>query len=149
MKENDFLLQLPTLTIDKRIDQILLSLTDSDHLSKNELSYKMMEEQVTNNLRYLLDIHKKYLMNYELNPACLAERRIFLAHYQTITYSQIASGSNRFHSPSRGKPFSLDLDPGPSRPILLIGSIGSGRSYLVKHLATNSYLPCITIFLNM
>ena len=36
----------------------------------------------------------------------------------------------------------------PSRGILVIGSIGTGRSYLVKYLATNSYLPFITVFLN-
>lgn len=30
----------------------------------------------------------------------------------------------------------------------MIGSIGSGRSYLVKYLATNSYVPFITVFLN-
>jgi len=30
----------------------------------------------------------------------------------------------------------------------VIGSIGTGRSYLVKYLATNSYVPFITVFLN-
>jgi len=30
----------------------------------------------------------------------------------------------------------------------VIGSIGTGRSYLVKYLATNSYVPFITISLN-
>ncbi|MBA0691053.1 hypothetical protein Goari_008701 [Gossypium aridum] len=32
--------------------------------------------------------------------------------------------------------------------ILVIGSIGTGRSYLFKCLATNSYVPFITVFLN-
>ncbi|KAL8261129.1 hypothetical protein R6Q59_025178 [Mikania micrantha] len=31
---------------------------------------------------------------------------------------------------------------------LVIGSIGTGRSYLVKYLAKNPYLPFITVFLN-
>ncbi|KAG5586125.1 hypothetical protein H5410_046559 [Solanum commersonii] len=87
-------------------------------------------------------------MNYEFNPSCLAERRIFLAHYQTITYSQTSCGENSFHFPSPGKPFSLRLALSPSTDILVIGSIGSGRSYLVKYLATNSYVPFITEFLN-
>ncbi|TYJ38621.1 hypothetical protein E1A91_A04G004500v1, partial [Gossypium mustelinum] len=99
-------------------------------------------------LRYLVDIHKKYLMNYEFNTSCLAERRIFLAHYQTITYSQTSCGANSFHFPSRGKPFSLRLALSPSRGFLVIGSIGTGRSYLFKYLATNSYVPFITVFLN-
>ncbi|MFQ6665265.1 hypothetical protein Gotur_032047, partial [Gossypium turneri] len=32
--------------------------------------------------------------------------------------------------------------------MLVIGSIGTRRSYLVKYLMTNSYVPFITIFLN-
>ncbi|MBA0698900.1 hypothetical protein Goari_000579, partial [Gossypium aridum] len=34
------------------------------------------------------------------------------------------------------------------RGILVIGSIGTGRSYLFKYLAANSYVPFITTFLN-
>nr|YP_010457130.1 hypothetical protein RF2 [Microtropis henryi]YP_010457149.1 hypothetical protein RF2 [Microtropis henryi]UUA68280.1 hypothetical protein RF2 [Microtropis henryi]UUA68281.1 hypothetical protein RF2 [Microtropis henryi] len=147
-KEREFLVQLSTLTTEKRIDQILLSLTHSDHLSKNDSGYQMIEQPGAIYLRYLVDIHKKYLMNYEFNTSCLAERRLFLAHYQTITYSQTSCGANRFHFPSHGKPFSLRLALSPPRAILVIGSIGTGRSYLVKYLAANSYVPFITVFLN-
>nr|QVX28783.1 hypothetical protein RF2 [Poiretia bahiana]QVX28800.1 hypothetical protein RF2 [Poiretia bahiana] len=147
-KEREFLVQFSTLTTEKRIDQILLSLTHSDHLSKNNSGYQMIEQPGAIYLRYLVDIHKKYLMNYEFNTSCLAERRIFLAHYQTITYSQTPCGANSFHFPSHGKPFSLRLGLPPPRGILVIGSIGTGRSYLVKYLATNSYVPFITVFLN-
>jgi hypothetical protein len=149
-EEREFLVQFSTLTLttEKRIDQILLSLTHSDHLSKNDSGYQMIEQPGAIYLRYLVDIHKKYLMNYEFNTSCLAERRVFLAHYQTITYSQTSCGANSFHFPSHGKPFSLRLALPPSRGILVIGSIGTGRSYLVKYLATNSYVPFITVFLN-
>uniref|UniRef100_UPI0030020F9A Ycf2 n=1 Tax=Potentilla canadensis TaxID=1076577 RepID=UPI0030020F9A len=147
-KEREFLVQFSTLTTEKRIDQILLSLTHSDHLSKNDSGYQMIEQPGAIYLRYLVDIHKKYLMNYEFNTSGLAERRIFLAHYQTITYSQTSCGANSFHFPSHGKPFSLRLALSLSRGILVIGSIGTGRSYLVKYLATNSYVPFITVFLN-
>ncbi|CAN0875436.1 Protein Ycf2 [Linum grandiflorum] len=84
-------------------------------------------------------------MNYEFNALCLAERRIFLAHYQTITYSETSCGADSFHF---RKPFSLRLALSPSSGILLIGSLGTGRSYLVKYLAANSYLPLIRVFLN-
>nr|YP_009450099.1 hypothetical chloroplast RF2 [Burmannia championii]YP_009450106.1 hypothetical chloroplast RF2 [Burmannia championii]ANK36296.1 hypothetical chloroplast RF2 [Burmannia championii]ANK36303.1 hypothetical chloroplast RF2 [Burmannia championii] len=145
-EEREFLVQFSTLTTEKKIDQILLSLTHNDHLLKNDSGYQMIERPGSIYLRYLVDIHKKYLMNYEFNRSCLAERRIFLAHYQTITYSQISCGANSFHLPSHGKPFSFRLVLSPSRGILVIGSIGTGRSYLVKYLATNSYLPFITVF---
>nr|ATL61253.1 Ycf2 [Theligonum cynocrambe] len=147
-EEREFLVQFSTLTTEKGIDQIILSLTHSDHLSKNGSGYQMIEQPGAIYLRHLVDIHKKYLMNYEFNTSCLAERRIFLAHYQTITYSQTSCGANSFHFPSHGKPFSLRLALSPSRGILVIGSIGSGRSYLVKYLVTNSYITFITVFLN-
>nr|QJQ78861.1 Ycf2 [Glycyrrhiza triphylla] len=147
-KEREFLVQFSTLTTEKRIDQILLSLTHSDHLSKNNSGYQMIEQPGTIYLQYLIDIHKKYLMNYEFNTSCLAERRIFLAHYQTITYSQTACGASSFDFPCDGKPFSLRLALTPPRGILVIGSIGTGRSYLVKYLAKNSYVPFITVVLN-
>uniref|UniRef100_UPI0030E1E819 Ycf2 n=1 Tax=Hedysarum lehmannianum TaxID=1402432 RepID=UPI0030E1E819 len=147
-KEREFLVQFSTLTTERGIDQILLSLTHSDHLSKNNSGYQMIEQPGTIYLRYLIDIHKKGLMNYEFNTSCLAERRIFLAHSQTITDSQTSCGASNLDLPSNGKPFSLRLALPPARGILVIGSIGTGRSYLVKHLATNSYVPFITVFLN-
>nr|AEX93964.1 hypothetical chloroplast RF21 [Aloe vera] len=145
-EEREFLVQFSTLMTEKRIDQILLSLTHSDPLSKNDSGYQMIEQPGSIYLRYLVDIQKKYLMHYEFNRSCLAERRIFLAHYQTITYSQTSCGANSFHFPSHGKSFSLRLALSPSRGILVIGSIGTGRSCLVKYLVTNSYVPFITVF---
>nr|YP_010287087.1 hypothetical protein RF2 [Hydrocharis chevalieri]YP_010287107.1 hypothetical protein RF2 [Hydrocharis chevalieri]UKT61170.1 hypothetical protein RF2 [Hydrocharis chevalieri]UKT61171.1 hypothetical protein RF2 [Hydrocharis chevalieri] len=141
-EDRGILLPFSTLTTEKRIDQILLSLTHSDplSLSKNDPG---IEQPGSIYLRYVVDIHKKYLMNYEFNRSCLAERRIFLAHYQTITYSQTSYGAN---SSSQGKPFSFRLALSPSRAILVIGSIGIGRSYLVKSLARNSYVPFIRVF---
>ncbi|RZC79458.1 hypothetical protein C5167_003704, partial [Papaver somniferum] len=66
-EEREFLVQFSTLTTKKRIDQILLSLTHSDHLSKNDSGYQMVEQPGSIYLRYLVDIHKKNLMNYEFN----------------------------------------------------------------------------------
>nr|YP_009556132.1 hypothetical protein RF2 [Scaevola taccada]YP_009556156.1 hypothetical protein RF2 [Scaevola taccada]QBC69936.1 hypothetical protein RF2 [Scaevola taccada]QBC69937.1 hypothetical protein RF2 [Scaevola taccada] len=145
-EERDFFIHFSTLTPEKRIDQILLSLTHSDHLSKNDSALQMIDQPGVIYLRYLIDIHKKYLMNYEFNTSYLAERRIFTAHYQTLTYLQTSCGANSF--PSREKPFSLRLALSLHRGILVMGSIGTGRSYLVKYLEKNSYLPFITISLN-
>nr|YP_010287005.1 hypothetical protein RF2 [Limnobium laevigatum]YP_010287022.1 hypothetical protein RF2 [Limnobium laevigatum]UKT61085.1 hypothetical protein RF2 [Limnobium laevigatum]UKT61086.1 hypothetical protein RF2 [Limnobium laevigatum] len=143
-EDRQFLVQFCTLTTEKRIDQILLSLThthsDPLSLSKNDPG---IEQRASIYLRSVIDIHKRDLMNYEFNRSCLAERRIFLAHYQTLTYSKTSYGAN---SSSHGKPFSFRVAVSPSRAILVIGSIGIGRSYLVKSLARNSYVPFITVF---
>ncbi|CAN4101443.1 unnamed protein product [Withania somnifera] len=55
------------------IDQILLSPTHNNHLSKNDFGYQMIEQPGEIYLRYLVDIHKKHLMSYEFNPSCLAK----------------------------------------------------------------------------
>nr|UDZ61548.1 hypothetical protein RF2 [Helanthium bolivianum] len=143
------------LRTEKRIDQILWSLTHSDLLGKydsgyqkDDSGYQMIEEPGLIYLRSLVDIHQRDLINYEFNRSCLAERRIFLAHYQAITYLQTSPAANnlRFPSHAHGKLFSFRLALSPPRGILVLGSIGTGRSYLVKYLATNSYVPFITVF---
>ena len=73
-------------------------------------------------------------MNHEFNTSCSAERLIFPTHYQIVTYSLTSCEANSFHLPSHGKPFfGLRLALSPSRGILVIGSIGTGQSYLVKY----------------
>jgi len=113
------LVQFYTLTTKKKkiIDQILLSLTHSDHLSNNDFDYQMIEQPGAIYLRYLIDIYKKYLMNYEFNTLCLAERWIFFTHYQTITYSQTSCGDNSFYFPSHENLIPLCLALFPSRGI--------------------------------
>ncbi|GER56884.1 protein ycf2, partial [Striga asiatica] len=57
--EKSFLVQFSTLSLstEKRIDQILLSLTQhSDHLSKNDSGYQLIEQSGAIYLRYLVDI---------------------------------------------------------------------------------------------
>nr|QWZ47218.1 hypothetical chloroplast RF2 [Cyclocodon parviflorus]QWZ47243.1 hypothetical chloroplast RF2 [Cyclocodon parviflorus] len=145
-EEREVLSQFSNVTTEKRIDKILWSLmTDSDHLSKNEYDDQMIEQPGEFYLRNIVDLHNKDLLNYEFNTSCLAEKRIFLAYYQAITYAQTSSGADPFPIPSHRKPFSLRVHLSPSRGILVIGSIGLGRSYLVNYLAKNSYLPFITI----
>nr|YP_010565500.1 hypothetical chloroplast RF21 [Yoania squamipes]UZA66562.1 hypothetical chloroplast RF21 [Yoania squamipes] len=149
-EEREFLFQFFNLTTEKSISQIIWSLTHSDNLSKNDSGYKMIEQPGSISLRYLVDIHQKYLMNYEFNKSCLAERRIFLAHYNTILYSQTPRWTNSFQSSlsPNEKPFSLKLSLYPYIGILLIGYIEIGRYNLVKDLVKNSYVPLITIFPN-
>nr|YP_009403598.1 hypothetical chloroplast RF2 [Hippobroma longiflora]YP_009403621.1 hypothetical chloroplast RF2 [Hippobroma longiflora]ASA34790.1 hypothetical chloroplast RF2 [Hippobroma longiflora]ASA34815.1 hypothetical chloroplast RF2 [Hippobroma longiflora] len=147
-EEREVLIQFSTLTPEKRIDRILWSLTQSDHFSKNDFDSPMIEQPGEIYLGNLIDLHNKDLLNYEFDTSSLAERRLFLAHYQTITYAQTPSGANSVRVPSDLQPFSLRLAVTPSRGILVIGSIGIGRSYLVKYLTKNSYLPFITIFLD-
>nr|YP_009435799.1 hypothetical chloroplast RF2 [Monopsis alba]YP_009435822.1 hypothetical chloroplast RF2 [Monopsis alba]ATG25800.1 hypothetical chloroplast RF2 [Monopsis alba]ATG25825.1 hypothetical chloroplast RF2 [Monopsis alba] len=144
-EERAVLMQFSTFTREKRIDQILWNLTDSDHFSKNEFDAQLIEQPGEIYLRRLIDLHNRGLLNYEFDTSSLAERRIFLGFYQTLTYAKTPSEAN---SGDVQKPFSLRLALAPSRGILVIGSIGLGRSYLVKYLTKHSNFPLITIFLD-
>ncbi|KAK8960254.1 Protein ycf2 [Platanthera guangdongensis] len=65
------LVQFSTLTTEKRIDKIILNLTYSDHLSKNDSGYQMIEQPGSISLRYLVDIHPKVW--YEIMSSFLIE----------------------------------------------------------------------------
>ncbi|PIN10552.1 hypothetical protein CDL12_16855 [Handroanthus impetiginosus] len=108
-EERGFLGQLSAFTTKKRIDQILLNLTHSDYGLRNEPSFPMIEGY----LRYLIDIHNKDLLNYEFNTSSLAQRRVFLVHYQTITSSQTSCRTNTLDFPSHERPFSLRFPLSP------------------------------------
>ncbi|KAL2942425.1 Protein Ycf2 [Bienertia sinuspersici] len=64
-----------------------------------------------------------------------------------ITFSRytrhLSNTSKEFYSLIRKR-----KGPTPSRGILVLGSIGIGQTYLIKYLATKSYVPFITVFLN-
>nr|YP_009435712.1 hypothetical chloroplast RF2 [Lobelia thermalis]YP_009435731.1 hypothetical chloroplast RF2 [Lobelia thermalis]ATG25714.1 hypothetical chloroplast RF2 [Lobelia thermalis]ATG25733.1 hypothetical chloroplast RF2 [Lobelia thermalis] len=146
-EEKDVLIQFCTVTHEKRIDQILWDLTDSDHFSKTEFASQRMEHPGENYLRKVIELHNKDFLNYEFDTSWLAERRIFLAYYHTLTYSRTTSEANSGDDQNQ-KPFSLRLSLAPARGILVIGSLGLGRSYLIKYLTQTSHVPLITIFLD-
>nr|QYB22628.1 hypothetical protein RF2 [Prumnopitys amara] len=108
------------------------------------------EQPGLNYLRYLSEICQEGLINHtnKFDQFGSAERSVFLAFYNKITSSQKYRWDNL--SSSRLKPFSLDLGRSSSyfsKRILLIGPMETGRSYLVKSLAADSYIPLIKISL--
>ncbi|XVE65898.1 hypothetical protein DITRI_Ditri08aG0036900 [Diplodiscus trichospermus] len=92
----------------------------------------------------LLFVSRAYL---ELQTKFEKVKSLMIPSY-IIELRKLLDRANSFHFLSHGKPFSFRLALSPSRGILVIGSIGTGRSYLVKYLATNSYVPFIILFLN-
>nr|YP_009380002.1 hypothetical protein [Chamaecyparis formosensis]BAX56529.1 hypothetical protein [Chamaecyparis formosensis] len=96
--------------------------------------------------RYLAELiqrgltHRIGLMNSEINSLFLAEMPIFAAFYQKMTSVPIRSS---LYDHVRFYP--LYPVPSFSNRILLIGPKETGRSYLAKSLAADSYLPLIRI----
>jgi SpoVK/Ycf46/Vps4 family AAA+-type ATPase len=142
-KEIELLVQL--LMMEKNIYQFESNLTYSHNFLKNEIGYQINGQPGLIHLRYLAYTYQKDLMNYEFDPFCLAERWVFFAFCQKITSSQILCQTN---PPFHGPPLSLHSGSLLSKGILLIGPMGTGRSYLVKSIAADSYVPLIKISLN-
>nr|AET47076.1 hypothetical chloroplast protein [Pinus nigra] len=141
-KEMNLLVQF--LMTEKALFKFESIFTYSHNLFKNEFGDQIIRQPGLIHLRYLAYTYQKGLINYGFNPFCLAERWVFLAFCQKITSSQILCQTNpTFH----GKPFSLHSGSLLSKGILLIGPMGTGRSYLVKSLAADSYVPLIRISL--
>nr|QYB21846.1 hypothetical protein RF2 [Microbiota decussata]BBN66747.1 hypothetical protein [Microbiota decussata] len=84
--------------------------------------------------------HRIGLMNSELNSLFLAEMPIFAAFYQQMT-----SVPTRPPLYDHVRFYPLYPVPSFSNRILLIGPKETGRSYLAKSLAADSYLPLIRI----
>nr|QXM16753.1 hypothetical protein RF2 [Libocedrus chevalieri] len=84
--------------------------------------------------------HRIGLMNSKLNSLSLAEMPIFAAFYQKMTSVPIRSFLD-----DHVKFYPLYPVPSFSNRILLIGPKETGRSYLAKSLAADSYLPLIRI----
>ena len=139
-KEINLLVQF--LMTEKNLFNFESIMTVSHNLFKNEFGDQIIRQPGLIHLRYLAYTYQKGLINYGFNPFCLAERWVFLAFCQKITSSQILCQTNpKFH----GKPFSLHSGSLLSKGILLIGPMGTGRSYLVKSIAADSYVPLIKI----
>nr|YP_009243520.1 ycf2 [Pinus armandii]AJT70433.1 ycf2 [Pinus armandii]UDN39188.1 Ycf2 [Pinus armandii]UDN39262.1 Ycf2 [Pinus armandii] len=138
-KEMEILVQF--LMTEKNLSQFESNMTVSHIFLKKEFGDQITGQPGLIHLRYLAHTYQKGLMNYELNPFCLAENRIFLAFYQKITSSQILC------QPNPKMPFSFHSGSLFSKGILLIGPMGTGRSYLIKSLAADSYVPLIRISL--
>nr|QYB21689.1 hypothetical protein RF2 [Lagarostrobos franklinii]BBF90866.1 hypothetical protein [Lagarostrobos franklinii] len=101
-------------------------------------------------LRYLVETFQEGIINYtnKFDSFGPAEKSVFLAFCNKITSSQKCCWDNL--NSSRLKHFSLHLGlPSSyfSKRILLIGPMETGRSFLVKSLAADSYIPLIRISL--
>nr|BBF91149.1 hypothetical protein [Phyllocladus aspleniifolius] len=101
-------------------------------------------------LRYLAEAFQEGRINYthKFDPFGSAQKAVFLAFCHKITFSKKDSYNLNYL-----KPNFIPLNLGPSfsyfsKRILLIGPMGTGRSYLAKSLAADSYVPLVKISLS-
>ena len=141
---DDFLLRENRLfLLEEKISQFESKLTPPIGLFHE---FEKREQPGVLYFRYLAEFiqqgltHRIGLMNSELNSLFLAEMPIFAAFYQKMT-----SIPSRVSLYDHVRFYPLYPVPSFSNRILLIGPKETGRSYLAKSLAADSYLPLIRI----
>nr|YP_009973824.1 hypothetical chloroplast RF2 [Danaea sellowiana]QNH93723.1 hypothetical chloroplast RF2 [Danaea sellowiana] len=128
------------LTTNNRLFQYSLNL--------NYNSNFLIKEPGLNYLRFLVEICQKDLIKYQICNFESAEKWILSAFQQRIFFPQMKWQNDILNISSYQTPSLPQLGLFPSKRILVIGSIDSGRSYLIKNLAADSYLPSIRIPVN-
>jgi hypothetical protein len=146
-RERKLLVQ--SLIADKKIDQYRLNLTSNINFLSFQLGDSIIKQhKFKNYLEKLTENYQKNLINYPFNKFYLAENLIFLSFWQKTTSLYVSGQFTTLRSTLYKKPIPLELKLFSSKGLLLIGSLETGRSYLVKTIAANSFVPLIKISIN-
>nr|YP_010881510.1 hypothetical chloroplast RF21 [Pellia neesiana]WIA68588.1 hypothetical chloroplast RF21 [Pellia neesiana]WIA68674.1 hypothetical chloroplast RF21 [Pellia neesiana]WIA68760.1 hypothetical chloroplast RF21 [Pellia neesiana] len=136
-------LLVQSLIVHMRIKDYGFRLYPKQKLLSNEFGYRVTHQQGLSYFQYLSEILGKNLINY---PFYLADKWLLLASLQEM--SQTSWQAIKINPGFQKVP--VPLQSGLSRPkgIPLIGPAETGRSYLVKNSAADSYVPPLRISIN-
>nr|YP_009732857.1 hypothetical chloroplast RF21 [Diphyscium foliosum]QHU77181.1 hypothetical chloroplast RF21 [Diphyscium foliosum] len=146
-RERKLLVQ--SLITDKSINQYQSKFISNTNAINFQIDSQIIKQyKLKNYFESLTENYQKSLGNYPFHKFYLAENLIFLAFWQKAISSQIFLQIDTSKSTFYKKPVPLELRSSSSKGILLIGSQETGRSYLVKNLAADSFVPLIKISIN-
>nr|YP_004376505.1 hypothetical chloroplast RF21 [Ptilidium ciliare var. pulcherrimum]ADK89599.1 hypothetical chloroplast RF21 [Ptilidium ciliare var. pulcherrimum] len=138
-------LLVQSLITHTRIKEYGFQLYPKQKLLNDGFDYQENNQQGLSYLKYLVRIFRKNLVNYPLH---LADKWIFFASLQKIISSQTLRQAKKFNSKFQKIPIPFQFGLSCSKGILLIGPAETGRSYLIKNLAADSYVPLLGISIN-
>jgi len=144
-RERKLLVQ--SLITDKNIDRYKSKFTSHTSFSSFQFGNPIVKQQkLKNYLKNLTENYQKSLVNYPFHQFYLAENLVFLSFWQKAT--SLPGQFDILKSSFYKKPVPLELRLFSAKGFLLIGSLETGRSYLIKNLAVNSFVPLIKISIN-
>jgi len=143
-RERKLLVQ--SLITDKSIDQYRSNLINFISFQFGDPIIK--QHKFKNYLEALTESYQKSLINYPFHKFYLTENLVFLSFWQKTNSFYIPGQFDTLIATFSKKPVPLELRLFSSKGILLIGSLETGRSYLVKNIAANSFVPLIKISIN-
>nr|YP_009642793.1 Ycf2 [Reboulia hemisphaerica]QCP68412.1 Ycf2 [Reboulia hemisphaerica] len=128
-----------------KIQKYGLELDSTGQFFNSYFGYQITNQQGLLYFQYLAEFFKKNLINNSLD---LANKWIVFAFWQKIFSSQTLWQTKNFELNFQNIPVPLQFGLSHSKGILLIGPIETGKSYLIKNLAAESYVPLFKISIN-
>nr|YP_009427521.1 conserved hypothetical chloroplast protein ycf2 [Stegnogramma sagittifolia]YP_009427537.1 conserved hypothetical chloroplast protein ycf2 [Stegnogramma sagittifolia]ASU96138.1 conserved hypothetical chloroplast protein ycf2 [Stegnogramma sagittifolia]ASU96139.1 conserved hypothetical chloroplast protein ycf2 [Stegnogramma sagittifolia] len=115
-------------------------------LSSNEISHEPYPQERSNVLAYLLQFWQNDLLSHKIRKLDPAEKWAFSALERNILFS-IATRrrGSLLDMPCHDIPISLQSGLLPSKGILLVGPIETGRSSIIRDVAFDSYFPVVKL----
>nr|WBV80298.1 Ycf2 protein [Phlegmariurus squarrosus] len=141
-RKKELLIQSPITR--KKIYRYGFNLNYNPHLLSNNFGYQTTQQGLYY-LRYLAESFDKSLVNYPFYNFNLTHKWAFLAFWQKITSPHVSWQTTTLGFIYHGIPTPLHLGLSPSKGNLLVGPPETGRSYLIKNLAADSYAPSIQV----
>nr|YP_010881425.1 hypothetical chloroplast RF21 [Pellia epiphylla]WIA67378.1 hypothetical chloroplast RF21 [Pellia epiphylla var. borealis]WIA67463.1 hypothetical chloroplast RF21 [Pellia epiphylla var. borealis]WIA67901.1 hypothetical chloroplast RF21 [Pellia epiphylla]WIA67986.1 hypothetical chloroplast RF21 [Pellia epiphylla]WIA68072.1 hypothetical chloroplast RF21 [Pellia epiphylla] len=136
-------LLVQSLIVHMRIKDYGFRLYSKQKLLSNEFGYRVTHQQGLSYFQYLSEILGEDLINY---PFYLADKRLLLASLQEM--SQTSRQAIKINPGFQKVPVPLQSVLSRPKGIPLIGPAETGRSYLVKNSAADSYVPPSKISIN-
>nr|YP_010463853.1 conserved hypothetical protein Ycf2 [Anemia phyllitidis]YP_010463869.1 conserved hypothetical protein Ycf2 [Anemia phyllitidis]UUL71119.1 conserved hypothetical protein Ycf2 [Anemia phyllitidis]UUL71135.1 conserved hypothetical protein Ycf2 [Anemia phyllitidis] len=115
------------------------------HLLSSELNYGPSSQEGSSLLSYLHQIRRNNLWNYKIRKSDSAEKWVLSAPERNILFSATMRQKGILQMPYRDIPISLQSGLLSSEGISLIGPMETGRSYLIRDIASDSYFPLVKL----
>nr|YP_010308045.1 conserved hypothetical chloroplast protein Ycf2 [Microlepia speluncae]YP_010308061.1 conserved hypothetical chloroplast protein Ycf2 [Microlepia speluncae]ULU27966.1 conserved hypothetical chloroplast protein Ycf2 [Microlepia speluncae]ULU27967.1 conserved hypothetical chloroplast protein Ycf2 [Microlepia speluncae] len=115
-------------------------------LLSNEISHEPYPQERSNLLAYLLQFWQNDLLSHKVRKLDPAEKWAFSALERNILFSVTTRRRDSLlNMPCRDIPISLQSGLLPSKGILSVGPIETGRSSIIRDVAFNSYFPVVKL----
>nr|YP_003934604.1 conserved hypothetical chloroplast protein ycf2 [Myriopteris lindheimeri]ADL29795.1 conserved hypothetical chloroplast protein ycf2 [Myriopteris lindheimeri] len=115
-------------------------------LLSNNIFHEPYPQERSNVLAYLLQFWQNDLLGHKIRKLDPAEKWAFSALGRNILLSATTRrGDSLLNMPCGDIPISLQSRLLPSRGILLVGPIETGRSSIIRDVAFNSYFPVVKL----
>nr|AJE61606.1 Ycf2 [Cystopteris protrusa] len=134
------------LVTNKIIYRYVSKLNSNYDLLSNEISREPYPQERSNVLAYLLQFWQNDLLSHKIHKLDPAEKWAFSAPERNILFSVTTRRrGSLLNMPCHDIPISLQSGLLPSKGILLVGPIETGRSSIIRDVAFDSYFPVVKL----